>query len=36
MAMSTLTQFGEHEHSAQLHSLTVNKYIENEQTNLRR
>ena len=28
----TLTQFGEHDHSAQLHSLTVNKYIENEQT----
>ena len=27
----TLTQFGEHEHSAQLHGLTVNKYIENEQ-----
>jgi len=28
----TLTQFGEHDHSAQLHSLTVNKYVENEQT----
>ncbi|MAV52113.1 MAG: cytochrome oxidase subunit III [Crocinitomicaceae bacterium] len=27
----TLTQFGEHEHSAQMHGLTVNKYIENEQ-----
>lgn len=26
-----LTQFGEHEHSAQMHGLTVNKYIENEQ-----
>lgn len=27
----TLTQFGEHEHSAPMHGLTVNKYIENEQ-----
>jgi cytochrome c oxidase subunit 3 len=27
----TLTQFGAHEHSAQMHGLTVNKYIENEQ-----
>ena len=27
----TLTQFGEHEHSAQMHGLTVNKYIKNEQ-----
>ena len=27
----TLTQFGEHEHSAQMQGLTVNKYIENEQ-----
>ena len=27
----TLTQFGAHEHSAQMHGLTVNKFIENEQ-----
>ena len=27
----TLTQYGEHEHAAELHSLTLNKYVENEQ-----
>jgi len=27
----TLTQYGEHEHTAELHSLTLNKYVENEQ-----
>jgi cytochrome c oxidase subunit 3 len=27
----TLTQFGDHEHEAALHGLTLNKYIENEQ-----
>ena len=27
----TLTQFGDHEHSEQLHGLTLNKYVENEQ-----
>ncbi len=26
----TLVQYGEHEHTAQLHSLTINKYVENE------
>ena len=27
----TITQFGDHEHSAALHGLTLNKYVENEQ-----
>ena len=27
----TITQFGDHEHSAELHGLTLNKYVENEQ-----